>query len=87
MSISIMPNATEPSPARMPSHPMAMLWIETDDLAAAARRFTEFGVQILQPSDGQFMMVADPDGIIIEVWQSGVHRARRRNHPLQMTGQ
>lgn len=70
MSLSIMPNASEPSPSRMPSHPMAMLWLETDNLAAAVSRFTEFGVRILQPSDGQFMMVSDPDGIIIEVWQS-----------------
>ncbi len=68
--LSLMPNATIPSPARMPEHPMALLWLETDDLPAAARRFAESGVEVLQLSDGQFMMVADPDGIVIEVWQA-----------------
>jgi hypothetical protein len=47
---------------------MAMLWLETDDLAAAARRFAECGVPVLTPSDGQSMTVSDPDGIVIEVW-------------------
>jgi catechol 2,3-dioxygenase-like lactoylglutathione lyase family enzyme len=70
LALSLMPNATAPNPARMPEHPMAMLWIETDDLAMAARRFDQFGVNVVQPSDGMFMMIADPDGIIIEVWQA-----------------
>lgn len=39
LSFSLMPNATDPSPAQMPAHPMAMLWLETVDLAAAGRRF------------------------------------------------
>jgi len=70
MSINLMPNSTEPTPARFPEHPMLILWLETDDLTIAERRFFECGVTILQPSDGQFMMIEDPDGIIIEVWKS-----------------
>jgi catechol 2,3-dioxygenase-like lactoylglutathione lyase family enzyme len=70
VSISLLHNATAASPAKFPDHPMAMLWLETDDLAGAAQRFAKFGVEVLNPSDGQFMMVTDPDGIVIEVWQS-----------------
>jgi predicted enzyme related to lactoylglutathione lyase len=49
---------------------MPILWLEVDDLEAAERRFAERGVEVIQPSDGQFMMVADPDGLVIEVWQA-----------------
>jgi catechol 2,3-dioxygenase-like lactoylglutathione lyase family enzyme len=70
ISISLLPNAVEASPAKFPDHPMAMLWLETDDLAAAVRRFARSGITVLQPSDGQFMMITDPDGIVIEVWQA-----------------
>lgn len=70
VSISLLHNATAASPARFPEHPMAMLWLETADLAAVAERFAQFGVDVLQPADGQSMMVRDPDGIVIEVWQA-----------------
>jgi hypothetical protein len=49
---------------------MPMLWLEVDDLAEAAKRFAEFDVTVIQPSDGLFMMIADPDGLVIEVWKS-----------------
>jgi predicted enzyme related to lactoylglutathione lyase len=68
--ISLLDNATTVSPAKFPGHPMAMLWVETDDLTAAAQRFVQFGVKVLNPSDGQSMIIADPDGIVIEVWQA-----------------
>lgn len=70
VSISLLHNATAASPAKFPDHPMAMLWLETDDLAAVAERFAHFGVEVLQPADGQSMMLRDPDGIVIEVWQA-----------------
>jgi catechol 2,3-dioxygenase-like lactoylglutathione lyase family enzyme len=70
LSISLLHNATMASPAKFPDHPMAMLWIETDDLAAAALRFARFGAEVLNPSDGQSMVITDPDGIVIEVWQA-----------------
>jgi predicted enzyme related to lactoylglutathione lyase len=46
------------------------LWLQVNDLEAAARRFAKAGVEIIQPSDGQFMMIADPDGLVMEVWQA-----------------
>jgi catechol 2,3-dioxygenase-like lactoylglutathione lyase family enzyme len=70
ISISLLPNATTVSSARVPDHPMAMLWVETGDLAAATRRFAQFGVKVVNPSDGQSMIIADPDGVMIEIWQA-----------------
>lgn len=70
LSFSLMPNAAEPSPARMPDHAMAMLWLETDDLEAAAGRIERHDVEVLQPADGQSLMIVDPDGIVIEIWQA-----------------
>jgi catechol 2,3-dioxygenase-like lactoylglutathione lyase family enzyme len=70
VSISLMQNATAASPASLGDHPMAILWLETDNLTAAVARFEQHGVRILQPSDGNSIIVADPDGIVIEVWQA-----------------
>lgn len=67
--LTLMPNAAEPSPAEFPTHAMPILWLEVDDLEAAARRFTTQQVAVIAPSDGQFMQIADPDGLVIEVWQ------------------
>jgi catechol 2,3-dioxygenase-like lactoylglutathione lyase family enzyme len=69
LAITLMPNASERSPASYPEHAMLMLWLEVDDLPTAERRFAEAGVEIVQPSEGQLMIVADPDGLLIEVWQ------------------
>jgi O-acetyl-ADP-ribose deacetylase (regulator of RNase III)/catechol 2,3-dioxygenase-like lactoylglutathione lyase family enzyme len=69
LTISLMPNAAEPSPASFPTHAMPILWLETADLKAAAERFAAEGVTIISPSDGQFLQIADPDGLVIEVWQ------------------
>ena len=49
---------------------MTVLWLEVDDLEAAARLFARDQVEVIQPSDGQFMMIADPDGLMIEAWQA-----------------
>lgn len=70
LAITLMPNAAERSPAAFPTHAMTILWLEVDDLAAAARRFAQSKVEVVRPSDGLFMQIADPDGLIIEVWQS-----------------
>jgi catechol 2,3-dioxygenase-like lactoylglutathione lyase family enzyme len=70
LAITLMPNAAERSPAEFPTHAMPILWLEVDDLAAAAHRFARNKVEIITPSDGQFMQIADPDGLVIEVWQS-----------------
>lgn len=70
LPITLMPNATERSPAEFPTHAMPILWLEVDDLAAAAVRFARQKVEVVTPSDGQFMQIADPDGLVIEVWQA-----------------
>lgn len=70
LTLSLMPNADAPSPAEFPTHAMPILWMEVDDLAAAAELFASSDVPIVDPGDGQFMQVSDPDGIIIEIWQS-----------------
>ncbi len=67
--LTLMPNAAARSPAEFPTHAMPILWLEVDDLEAAARRFAQQNVDVITPSDGQFLQIADPDGLIIEVWQ------------------
>ncbi len=69
LTLSLMFNATERSPAEFPTHAMPILWLEVADLAAAADWFARHEVEVVDPGDGQFMMVADPDGLVIEVWQ------------------
>ena len=69
-SITLMPNAAERSPSSFPDHAMTILWLEVDDLPAAEQHFARHQVEVVQPSDGQFMMIADPDGLMIEVWQA-----------------
>jgi catechol 2,3-dioxygenase-like lactoylglutathione lyase family enzyme len=69
-SINLLHNAALRTPAEFPTHAMPILWIETDDLRNAADTFARQGVAIVQPSDGQSMMIADPDGLVIEVWQA-----------------
>jgi catechol 2,3-dioxygenase-like lactoylglutathione lyase family enzyme len=73
---TLLPNAAERSPASFPTHAMAMLWLEVEDLEAARGRLTQFGVKIIQPPDGQSMLIADPDGLVIEVWQSEAESGR-----------
>jgi catechol 2,3-dioxygenase-like lactoylglutathione lyase family enzyme len=65
---SLVPNASEPAGVS-PRRAAFNLWVEVDDLAAAAAVFARHGVTVLQPSDGTFMVIADPDGLVIEVWQ------------------
>jgi catechol 2,3-dioxygenase-like lactoylglutathione lyase family enzyme len=69
LNLSIACNAKERSPASFPTHAMPVLWLEVDDLKTAADRFARYGVEIIEPSDGMSMMIADPDGLVIEVWQ------------------
>ena len=70
LEISLLPNAAEPTPAAFPTHAMPMLWLEVNDLAAAAVLFAEHSVQVLSAPDDVFMQIADPDGLVIEVWQA-----------------
>jgi catechol 2,3-dioxygenase-like lactoylglutathione lyase family enzyme len=71
VEINLLPNAAEPNPAEFPTHAMPILWLEVDDLAGAAKRFARHDVRVVSPSDGMFMMVADPDGLVIEGMAGG----------------
>jgi catechol 2,3-dioxygenase-like lactoylglutathione lyase family enzyme len=70
LAITLMPNAAQRSPAQFPTHAMPILWLEVDDLEEAARWFARNEVEVVTPSAGQFMQIADPDGLVIEVWQA-----------------
>jgi hypothetical protein len=68
--LSLMPNATEGSAGLLPAHAATLLTVEADDLAAAYRHCLRVGVQIVEPPNGPYMVIADPDGLEIEVWQT-----------------
>jgi hypothetical protein len=70
LTITLMPNADERSPAQFPTHAMPMLWLEVDDLEVAGQHFAKHGVEVIALYEEQFMQIADPDGLIIEVWQA-----------------
>lgn len=69
IDITLLANATEKSAGIFPTHAMPIFWLEVDDLAAAARLIADHGVTVVDEGDGQFMMIADPDGLVIEVWE------------------
>lgn len=69
LTLSLMPNATEPSPSKFPTHAMPIIWMEVVDLAEARRHLNRHKVPILE-DEVQYLMVADPDGLLIEIWQS-----------------
>jgi catechol 2,3-dioxygenase-like lactoylglutathione lyase family enzyme len=64
----LLPNAEAVSPATFPTHAMPLLWLEVADLPAAVAWLTQHQVTIVDPGDDQSLMIADPDGIVIEVW-------------------
>jgi catechol-2,3-dioxygenase len=68
-TLTLVPNAGGSSPAEFGEHPMNMLFLEADDLEAAEAHFAHHQVEVIQESDGETMMIADPDGLPIEVWQ------------------
>jgi catechol 2,3-dioxygenase-like lactoylglutathione lyase family enzyme len=70
LTLTLMPNATEPSASLFPTHAMPMLWLEVEDLDAAHRHLVSRKVSIVELHEGQFLMATDPDGLLIEVWQS-----------------
>jgi catechol 2,3-dioxygenase-like lactoylglutathione lyase family enzyme len=68
--LSLMPNATEGSAGLLPAHAATILAVEVDDLEAAHRFCIDAGATIIEPPNGPYMIVADPDGLEIEVWQA-----------------
>ena len=72
LAFNLMPNAAEHSPASLPRHAMPIFWFETDDLSAARERVIQNGIHIVDGND-QSLMVKDPDGLVIEIWQRIPH--------------
>jgi predicted enzyme related to lactoylglutathione lyase len=68
--LSLMPNATESSARLFPAHAANMLLVEVDDLEAAHQFCVQAGAEIIEPPNGPYMIIADPDGLHIEVWQA-----------------
>jgi catechol-2,3-dioxygenase len=69
LAITFVPNAAERSNSSISDQAINMLWLEVDDLQEAERHFARHKVEVIQPSDGQMLIIADPDGLPIEVWQ------------------
>ena len=49
---------------------MALAAANGEDLEAADRHCRQAGVEIVEPPNGLYMLIADPDGLQIEVWQA-----------------
>jgi catechol 2,3-dioxygenase-like lactoylglutathione lyase family enzyme len=65
---TLMPAAVSPSPAEYMTHAAYLPWLEVDDLAAARQRFARAKVMVVEDHE-ESMVIADPDGLLIEVWQ------------------
>lgn len=81
--LSLMPNATEGSAGLFPTHAAATLMLEVHDLEAAHRYLLRAGVEIVEPPNGPYMIIADPDGLQIEVWQANEEDAEPEAAPDQ----
>lgn len=54
----------------LPAHAATLLMLEVDDLKAAHRYCVKAGVDIVELPNCLYMIIADPDGLQIEVWQA-----------------
>ncbi len=65
-----MPNAVESIRNPGIDRPGPKLWLEVEDLTRAHDYLKEKGVTILEPpAEGGHMLVADPDGSALEIWE------------------
>lgn len=69
LRVTLLPNADRRSASSFPEHAMAMLWLEVDDLDALHRHCLQHAVPVIQSPDGASMIIEDPDGLVIELWQ------------------
>lgn len=70
LRFSLVENAVERNVSAYPEHAQTMLWLDVADLSQAAGWFRSHDVPIIDKGDGWWMMIADPDGVLIEVWES-----------------
>jgi catechol 2,3-dioxygenase-like lactoylglutathione lyase family enzyme len=66
---TLMPAAAAPSPAAYMTQAAYMLWLEVADLAAARARFARHQVRVVEDHE-ESLVIADPDGLLIEVWEA-----------------
>lgn len=69
-TFSLLPNATEPCPVQIPNHAGTMLWLEVEDIHAAHSYLVQNEVPVKEWDETQSMIITDPDGVLIEVWQA-----------------
>ncbi len=72
LPITLLANTDTPSPLGYCEHAMAMIFLQSDDIQTAYKRAIAHGARPMDPLqlDGVSFIVADPDGILIEVMQS-----------------
>ncbi len=72
LPITLLPNADKPSPLGYCEQSMVLIFLQSDDIGAAYSRAIAHGARPIDPlqPDGVNFIVADPDGIIIDVIQS-----------------
>ena len=71
IEINLVPNATAGSTGSFPEDAMMCMWLETENLAEFVSKLHAKGVEIVEDDGEQFVLLADPDGLLIEVWQRG----------------
>lgn len=72
LAITLFANTDKPSHLEYSQQAMAMIFLQVDDLRAAFKRAIKFGATPIEEPEvnGVHFVVADPDGIIIEVLQA-----------------
>lgn len=69
LTLTLLENTDKVSPLEFSEHAMATLSLQVRDLGAAFARATKHGARVVEPPDegGITFLIADPDGIFIEV--------------------
>lgn len=68
--LTLMPNAAHTHPATFPDDAQSLLWLEVDNLEAAEQHLRQNDVAIAEYHAGEFLLCEDPDGLLIEIWES-----------------
>lgn len=69
LTFTLVPNAAKENSADFAQEALNMIYLEVDDIDVAEKHFSKNKVGVVQPSDGQMMVIIDPDGLPIEIWQ------------------
>ncbi len=74
LRFSLVENAVEQNVSTFPEHAQIMLWLNVPSLSWAAKWFQAHDVPIIEKNDSQRMLISDPDGLLIEIWESPASR-------------